>query len=198
MTVRELPKFKGYVVDERLREFRKLAYGYTPEFIPFDSERGEMMLEEMRKTKPIDKSDMFEETCNAMGGEYEEEYSMLEPDVGGEFLTEHETKKQWCTFRDMHGVGKFIARGIGGGELTVFNAPNTFEVKFQDENRKELFRFWDNDIEKKFDSEEQKMCFYSRYGIRVPKCDICIQTYPLREHGRPSGVWLKLEPRSGD
>lgn len=187
MTVRELPKFKGYVVDERLREFRKMVYGEPPEFIPFDSEKGEMMLEEMRETKPIDKSELFEEACVEMGGKYEEEYSMLEPDVGGEFLTEHEAKKQWCTFNDMKGLGK--------GELTVFNAPNTFEVKFQDENNKELFRFWDNDIDKKFNPEGQEMCFYSRYGIRVPKGEVCISAYPLRKHAPPDGIWVKLEPR---
>lgn len=134
--------------------------------------------------------DLFEETCNAMGGEYEEEYGLLEPDVGGEFVTEHEAKKQWCTFKDMKGIGK--------GELSVFNAPNTFTVKFQDENNKELFRFWDNDIDKRFDPERQEMCFHSKYGIRVPKGEVCISTYPLRMYGKPEGVWLKLEPRSGD
>lgn len=189
MTVRELPKFKGYVVDERLREFRKMAYGEMPEFIPFDSERGKMMLEEMKETRPMYKSG-FEETCNAMGGEYAEEYGLMEPDVGGEFFGEHEAKKQWCEFENMKGVGR--------GKLTVFSAPNTFEVKSQDEDGKDLFRFWDNDIDKKFDPEGQEMRFHSRYGIRVPKCDICIQTYPLREHGRPDGIWLKLEPRIGD
>lgn len=46
--VRELPKFKGYTVDERLKEFRKAEYGKTLEFIPFDSPKGQKLLEEMR------------------------------------------------------------------------------------------------------------------------------------------------------
>lgn len=185
MTVRRLPEFEGYVIDERLREFRRTAYGEPVEFIPFDSEKGKTMLEEMGRKKPMSKSDLFEEACGSMGGEYEEEYGMLEPDVGGMFFDVHEAKKQWCTFKDMKGIDK--------GSLTVFNAPNTFSMKYQDENMKELFNLWDNDIEKKFDPEEQKMCFFSRYGIRVPKCDICVETYPKSDH--PKGVWLKLKPR---
>ncbi|PKL78939.1 MAG: hypothetical protein CVV27_02640 [Candidatus Melainabacteria bacterium HGW-Melainabacteria-1] len=48
-TVRELPTFRGYTVDARLREFRKVEYGKVPEFIPFDSPRGEKLLREMEK-----------------------------------------------------------------------------------------------------------------------------------------------------
>jgi len=46
--VKELPKFKGYTVDERLKEFRKVEYGKSIEFIPFDSPQGQELLEEMR------------------------------------------------------------------------------------------------------------------------------------------------------
>lgn len=46
--VKELPKFKGYTVDVRLREFRKINYGEIPEYIPFDSPKGQQLLSEMR------------------------------------------------------------------------------------------------------------------------------------------------------
>ncbi len=39
-----LPEFRGYTVDERLREFRKIKYGELPEFIPFDSNQGQRLL----------------------------------------------------------------------------------------------------------------------------------------------------------
>ena len=42
--VRRLPAFAGYVVDERLREFRKLEMGKPPEFIPFASPKGRELL----------------------------------------------------------------------------------------------------------------------------------------------------------
>ena len=45
--VRELPKFKGYTVDDRLQEFRKAEYGKSLEFIPFDSPKGQELLSEM-------------------------------------------------------------------------------------------------------------------------------------------------------
>jgi len=48
--VRKLPEFKGYTVDERLRQFRKVdRSGESPsiEFVEFDSDKGEELLEEM-------------------------------------------------------------------------------------------------------------------------------------------------------
>ena len=47
--VRTLPTFRGYTVDRRLREFRKMVFGEMPEFIPFDSEKGRELMAEMRK-----------------------------------------------------------------------------------------------------------------------------------------------------
>lgn len=41
---RVLPIFRGYTVDERLQEFRKMIYGKKPEFIPFSSEKGQILL----------------------------------------------------------------------------------------------------------------------------------------------------------
>ena len=40
---------KGYTVDFRLREFRKLVYGKQPEFIPFSSPQGEKLITRMLK-----------------------------------------------------------------------------------------------------------------------------------------------------
>lgn len=37
---RTLPVFRGYTVDWRLREFRKVEYGKKMEFIPFGSKKG--------------------------------------------------------------------------------------------------------------------------------------------------------------
>jgi len=40
----QLPVFDGYTVDSRLREFRKANYPKELEFISFDSEEGEVLL----------------------------------------------------------------------------------------------------------------------------------------------------------
>jgi len=47
--LRKLPEFEGFTVDRRLKEFRRLVFGETPEFIPFDSEKGRDLKAEMRK-----------------------------------------------------------------------------------------------------------------------------------------------------
>ena len=46
---RKLPEFKGYTVDERLREFRKVVHGKSIEFVDFDSKKGMKLLKKMRK-----------------------------------------------------------------------------------------------------------------------------------------------------
>ena len=51
--LKKLPIFKGYTVDERLKEFRKIEYGKTIEFIPFDSPKGQELLSEMRAEIPF-------------------------------------------------------------------------------------------------------------------------------------------------
>ncbi len=43
-----LPTFKGYTVDMRLKEFRRAIPHGTLEFIPFDTTKGEKLLEEMK------------------------------------------------------------------------------------------------------------------------------------------------------
>ena len=45
--VKELPKFKGYTVDERLKQFRKVDREKPSiEFVKFDSEEGKELLDE--------------------------------------------------------------------------------------------------------------------------------------------------------
>lgn len=48
-----LPKYKGYTVDERLKEFRKLQFGKNFEFISFESSRGEELLSQYRKEQTM-------------------------------------------------------------------------------------------------------------------------------------------------
>jgi len=48
---RELPTFKGYTVDYRLREFRKAKVDKKLEFISFDSPRGQELLKEMGQSR---------------------------------------------------------------------------------------------------------------------------------------------------
>jgi hypothetical protein len=45
--IRKLKKFKGYTVDLRLQQFRKVPYGKLPEFIDFDSPKGQELLLQM-------------------------------------------------------------------------------------------------------------------------------------------------------
>jgi hypothetical protein len=48
MSVTILPTFKGYTVDIKLKEFRRAIPDVTLEFIPFNSPKGEKMLEELK------------------------------------------------------------------------------------------------------------------------------------------------------
>lgn len=45
----QLSTFKGYTVDYRLKEFRKVIHGDNPsiKFVPFDTAKGQELLEEM-------------------------------------------------------------------------------------------------------------------------------------------------------
>ena len=50
--VKELPTFKGYTVDERLKQFRKVDRSKPSiDFVEFDSEKGQELLEEYEKSK---------------------------------------------------------------------------------------------------------------------------------------------------
>ena len=50
--VKQLPTFKGYTVDERLKQFRKVDKSKPSiDFVEFDSEKGQELLEEYEKTK---------------------------------------------------------------------------------------------------------------------------------------------------
>jgi hypothetical protein len=49
--IRILPVFKGYTVDVRLREFRKIKMNKLPEFIPFTSKKGVKLFWKFYQTK---------------------------------------------------------------------------------------------------------------------------------------------------
>jgi len=49
--IRKLPIFKGYTVDLRLQEFRKIEMNKLPQFIPFTTDRGALLLSELRQTR---------------------------------------------------------------------------------------------------------------------------------------------------
>lgn len=48
--IRTLPIFKGYTVDLRLGEFRKIEVGKLPEFISLLSDKGARLFYEFRQT----------------------------------------------------------------------------------------------------------------------------------------------------
>lgn len=67
--IRELPVFKGYTVDVRLKEFRKAGFTSTGkpgkiEFVPFDTDKGDRLLSELIKTLPVD-SPLLDEIANS-------------------------------------------------------------------------------------------------------------------------------------
>jgi len=66
---RALPTFKGYTVDTRCREFRKINFGPMAglEFIDFDSDRGDELLVELLEIVSVD-SVLFEELFSAIVG----------------------------------------------------------------------------------------------------------------------------------
>lgn len=45
--IRTLKTFKGYTIDIRLQQFRKVPLNDLPEFIEFDSKEGQDLLEKM-------------------------------------------------------------------------------------------------------------------------------------------------------
>lgn len=49
--IRLLPVFKGYTVDMRLQEFRKIEMDKLPEFISFLSDKGARLFHEFRQTE---------------------------------------------------------------------------------------------------------------------------------------------------
>jgi hypothetical protein len=46
---RKLKAFKGYTVDLRLQEFRKMEFGKLPQFIDFASPKGKKLLAQMHE-----------------------------------------------------------------------------------------------------------------------------------------------------
>ncbi len=51
--MRKLPTYKGYTVDERLKEFRKIEYGKLPEFLSFESTKGQQLLGGYKRQKSL-------------------------------------------------------------------------------------------------------------------------------------------------
>ena len=50
--VKELPTFKGYTVDDRLKQFRKVDKSKPSiDFVDFNSEEGQKLLEEYEESK---------------------------------------------------------------------------------------------------------------------------------------------------
>jgi len=49
--IRKLPVFKGYTVDMRLQEFRKIEMDKLPEFVPFLSDKGAKLFYEFHQTE---------------------------------------------------------------------------------------------------------------------------------------------------
>lgn len=49
MSLKKLPTFRGCIVDNKLRHFRKAEAGKLPEFIEFKSERGKELLKQLRQ-----------------------------------------------------------------------------------------------------------------------------------------------------
>lgn len=49
--IRRLPVFKGYTVDLRLQEFRKVPLNDLPEFVPLLSDKGARLFNEFRQTE---------------------------------------------------------------------------------------------------------------------------------------------------
>ena len=48
-SVRKLKEFRGYTVDLRLRQFRKIPYGKQPQFIEFATPEGKKLLAQMHE-----------------------------------------------------------------------------------------------------------------------------------------------------
>lgn len=49
--MRQLPVYKGYTIDFRLREIRKIIFGQIPEFIPFNSKKGQRLFKKFLETE---------------------------------------------------------------------------------------------------------------------------------------------------
>lgn len=57
--MRQLPIYKGYTIDFRLKELRKIIFGKIPEYIPFTSKKGRKLLTQFLKTPEGEKERLY-------------------------------------------------------------------------------------------------------------------------------------------
>jgi len=101
--VRALPEFKGWTVDERLREFRKVTYDIhgNPkiEYLSFDSEKGKQLYREYMRTareeekSNIDRSFEQQDLCHEIA-ELASGVRHLQYDVH-QVVVNPESKEEW-------------------------------------------------------------------------------------------------------
>ncbi len=65
--MRKLPTFKGYTVDERLGEFRKVEFGKPLQFVPFSSVKGQKLLAEYIASQQKALQDRLQEDSKRSG-----------------------------------------------------------------------------------------------------------------------------------
>jgi len=124
-----------------------------------------------------EKENLFAKTCKAMGGKYESEYGLVEPDVGFETLHEKEVFKQWCTLGHLDYLPD---------DFTIFKVPG--EVEFQSEmfTPTDKIRF-DMSFEEYYDPDKKRMCFRSKLpklkdiSILPGVIHVCVDSYPEKK-----------------
>lgn len=137
--------------------------------------------ESVKQREILKQIDNFRETCEAMGGKYTEEEGWLEPDVGGDHISEYMARKQWCDLSHLENAPK---------GLHVFRSPGHVELQselFTPTARPEFNTYF----EESFDRKAQTMCFKTT----VPKfsndvegvSQFCVQSYP---RGQPEAIWI--------
>jgi len=127
------------------------------------------------------KAEEFKDVCEAMGGKYTEEEGWLEPDVGGDHITEYMAHKQWCDFGHLEHAPK---------DFVVFRSPGHVELQselFTPTARPEFNVYFEENYNKK----EQTMCFKTtvpKFSTEIEGAThFCVATYPREE---PRAVWL--------
>ncbi len=123
----------------------------------------------------------FAKTCKAMGGKYEAEYGLVEPDVGFETLHEKEAFKQWCILGHLNNLPD---------DFTIFKAPGY--VEFQSEMFKPTGKIkFETSFKEQYEPDNKQMCFKSNLpefsSILPGAIYVCVETYPDK---KPTSAWL--------